>query len=125
MQYRHFGKLNLRPSLLGFGVMRLPVVKKGKSTVIDEDEAVKMIRHAIDQGVNYVDTAWPYHNGESEIITGIALKEGYREKVMLATKSPTWLMKKPEDWDYYLPTLKSVGESHGSQKSREDQILRF
>lgn len=102
MQYRHFGKLNLSPSLLGFGVMRLPVVKKGKSTVIDEDEAVKMIRHAIDQGVNYVDTAWPYHNGESEIITGIALQEGYREKVMLATKSPTWLMKKPEDWDYYL-----------------------
>lgn len=102
MQYRHFGKLNLRPSLLGFGVMRLPMIEKGDSTVIDEEESVKMIRYAIDHGVNYVDTAWPYHDGQSEVITGIALQDGYREKVMLATKSPTWAIKKPEDWDEYL-----------------------
>jgi predicted aldo/keto reductase-like oxidoreductase len=101
MEYRHFGKLNLKPSVLGFGAMRMPVLE-GKYGQINTKEAIRMIRYAIDNGVNYIDTAWGYHDGQSEPLVGQALKDGYREKVMLATKNPTWLIHKPEDWDYYL-----------------------
>lgn len=98
MQYRNFGKLNYKVSALGFGAMRLPT----KNDKINESEAINIIRYAIDNGVNYVDTAWPYHSGESEIIVGKTLKDGYREKVKLATKLPSWLIKKYDDMDYYL-----------------------
>ena len=86
-------------SILGFGCMRLPLNESGQ---IDEDEATGMIRYAIDQGVNYIDTAYPYHNGESEPVVGRALAEGYREKVHLATKLPSWLIKSREEMDKYL-----------------------
>lgn len=86
-------------SILGFGCMRLPTKDNGQ---IDEALATGMIRYAIDQGVNYVDTAYSYHNGESEPFVGRALAKGYREKVNLATKLPSWLIKSREDMDGYL-----------------------
>ena len=86
-------------SILGFGAMRLLVLPDGH---VDEPEATRMIRYAIDNGVNYVDTAYPYHNGESETVVGKALEGGYRERVNLATKLPSWLIKSREDMDRYL-----------------------
>lgn len=99
MLYRKMGKTNEEVSILGFGCMRLPV-NEDKS--INEDEATKMLRYAIDNGVNYVDTAWPYHRKESEPFVGRALQNGYREKVFLATKLPSWAIEKREDMDDYL-----------------------
>jgi hypothetical protein len=86
-------------SILGFGCMRLAVTKDGR---IDEERAAGQIRYAIDHGVNYVDTAWPYHGGESEPFVGRALAGGYRERVKLATKLPAWLVRSRADMDRFL-----------------------
>ncbi len=107
MIYKEFGKTGLQVSTLGFGCMRFPVTGKN-NRVIDEEHATKMVHHAIENGVNYFDTAYPYHAenfskpGESEPFLGRALKNGLREKVYLATKLPCWLVESREDMDHFL-----------------------
>lgn len=100
MQYRTVPKNGDKLSALGFGCMRLPL--KGQN--IDEERAIKQIRYAIDNGVNYVDSAPPYHNGESEKLLGKALLDGYRKKVKIATKLTPFLLNKAEDMDKMLNT---------------------
>ena len=95
MQYRKFGNTGAEVSALGFGCMRLPVLEDGS---VDEAEAISIIRHAIDEGVNYIDTAYPYHGGQSELVVGKALQDGYREKVHLATKLPLWSVHEEADF---------------------------
>lgn len=99
MLYRKMPKNRDELSILGFGCMRLPAKEDGN---IDEERATRQVRYAIDQGVNYIDTAWPYHMGESEPFLGRALADGYREKVKLATKLPSWMVKSREDMDKFL-----------------------
>ena len=106
MQYRTLGRLDFRPSALGFGAMRLPVLAgadgKPDFKQIDYPLATEMLHRAIDGGVNYVDTAWMYHEDTSETWLGEALKGGYRERVKVATKMPVWNVKSPGDFDRIL-----------------------
>ncbi len=98
MLYRKMPKNDDELSILGFGCMRLPM----KDGAIDEKRAIDQIHYAIDQGVNYFDTAWPYHSGSSELLLGKALNGGYRQKVKIATKLPTWLINNREEMDSFL-----------------------
>ena len=83
--------------------MRLPTSDgKPMSSSIDEAEACRMIRHAIDNGVNYIDTAYGYHGSQSELAVGKALLDGYRSKVKLATKLPVWKVKGTADFNRLL-----------------------
>jgi uncharacterized protein len=95
MKYRNFGKLDIKVSALGFGAMRLPV----SNGAINEKEAIKMIHYVVDHGLNYIDTAYIYHEGKSEKLVGKALKNGYRDKVHLATKLPSWKVDAVENHD--------------------------
>lgn len=97
------GSLGWEVSALGFGCMRLPPRRINRLRA-ETDESVKIIRSGIDQGINYVDTAWPYHLGDSEKIVGAALKDGYRERVKLVTKFPTFMARATKDFDSYLET---------------------
>ncbi len=115
MQYRKFGSLGWEASALGFGAMRLPSKKMlfGLIRKVDVAEAIRVIRHGIDNGINYVDTAYGYHAGKSEIIVGQALKDGYREKVHLVTKLPMWKVKAAGDVQKYLAEqLKKLDTDH-------------
>ena len=98
METRNFKKLGIDVSLLGFGCMRFPVAADGK---IDRPLAEKMLDKAIASGVNYIDTAYPYHDGESELFVGEALKKYPRDSFYLATKLPVWFVNTIEDVDKY------------------------
>jgi predicted aldo/keto reductase-like oxidoreductase len=100
MKYRPFGRTGWQVSALGIGTMRLPVVDELKN--INEPLAIQVIRRLIDGGVNYIDTAWDYHEGNCEILVGKALKDGYRQRVKLVTKLPVWLVEKATDFDRLL-----------------------
>jgi predicted aldo/keto reductase-like oxidoreductase len=101
MKYRELGKNKDKVSVLGFGAMRLPLIDEDPGN-IDEEESIKLLRYAIDNGISYIDTAYNYHKGKSEIIVGKALKDGYRDKTKIATKLPVWLTNAYEDFDKYL-----------------------
>ena len=114
------GSITDNVSALGFGAMRMPSSRT---------ESINMIRYAIDNGVNYVDTAFTYHGGQSEVIVGKALLDGYREKVTLTTKSPLWMIKTREDFDKRLnKQLKRLKVNpdiylfHGMKKDRLEKV---
>lgn len=102
MQFRNFGKTDYKVSALGFGCMRLPTLDGKPTGPVDEPEAIRMIRRGIDAGINFVDTAKVYHEGKGESVLGEALKDGYREKVMVSTKLPLWGVRERSDCDKIL-----------------------
>lgn len=101
MQYRKMGSMDWEVSALGFGCMRLPS-RRFSLMGADLEESKRIIRYGIDRGINYIDTAWPYHLGESEKIVGETLKDGYREKVKLVSKLPMFLVHRAADFDRFL-----------------------
>ena len=101
MKYRTMGKLGIQASAFGLGCMRFNGAASGDS-VIDEQKAVSLIRRAIDGGVTYIDTAYVYLDKTSEIVLGKALRDGYREKVTIATKVPPDLVNSREDLERIL-----------------------
>ncbi len=101
MKYRKMGSLDWEVSALGFGCMRLPTRKLNRLRA-DSESSIRLIRHGIDLGINYIDTAWYYHLGDSEKILGEALKDGYREKVHLVSKLPIHIVINRGDFAQYL-----------------------
>jgi hypothetical protein len=111
--------------------MRLPTTDSAPvSANIAEEEAIRMIRYALDHGVNYVDSAYVYHSGKSEVVLGKALRDGYRDKVKVASKAPVMLIKTGEDYDKFLAEqLKRLGVDmidfylfHGLSRSSWDKV---
>lgn len=119
MLYRKLGKTGVDSSVLGFGAMRLPMVGNPTGTAgfdpnipIEEVEATRMIEHALEQGVNYFDTAYGYHGGQSEVFLGKVLRP-HRSRVMIATKLPLWKLEKPEDLEkLFNEQLKKLGTDY-------------
>ena len=118
MLYRTFGKTGEKVSVLGYGTMRLPTIGNDYGKV-DDAEAIKLVRYAVDHGVNYLDTSWPYHSldqfreGTSEPFVGKAVKELGRDKVFIATKLPIWAVTTRADMDKFLDSqLKSLQTDH-------------
>ena len=138
MRYKVFGKTGLPISILGFGCMRLPVLGKDR-TQIDEKKATEMIHLAIDRGVNYFDTAYPYHGkdfssgGAGEPFLAKAFKKADREDIHIATKLPSWLVESPKDMEKFLD--EQLGRLntgyidfyllHALKRSLWDKLVRF
>ncbi len=109
MQYRQLGKSEYQVSILGFGCMRLPLLKEAEdmnnffeaSMAVDEEKAFQMIDYAIEQGINYFDSAYLYHGGKSEVLLGKAIKNR-RDKVIITTKSPVMMIETRDDFDRIL-----------------------
>ncbi len=107
MEYKKLGKTDLKISKLGFGCMRFRA-EDGSSDMmsankpIDKDYTIRLLHKAIEEGVNYFDTAYVYHGGKSETLLGEAFRDGKRNKIQIATKLPAWLAKTPEDFDKLL-----------------------
>lgn len=105
MLYREFQGKKL--SLMGFGAMRLPLLADGS---VDEAQVIRMVDHAMANGINYYDTAWPYHSGESERIIGRALAKYDRGQYYLATKYPGHqISSKYDPADIFEKQLKKCG----------------
>ena len=107
MQYRELGKTGEKVSILGFGAMRLPTLNSNAQ--INEKLASEILSYGIDNGINIIDTAYSYHYsdvsgsaGTCEPFLGEFLQNGYREKVLLSTKLPSWFVEKEEDLEFYL-----------------------
>lgn len=106
-----FNCLDIETSLLGLGVMRLMTDEEMN---VDEEYGINLIRYAIDQGINYIDTGYTYHGGKSEVIIGKALQDGYREKVIIADKLPIWLAKTEEDVaKFFEEQMERLGQNEG------------
>ena len=96
MKYRTMGKLGIQSSVFGLGCMRFNGAPSGDS-IIDEEKAISLIRRAIDGGVTYIDTAYIYLDKTSETVLGKALRDGYRDRVTIATKVPSEAVKNRAD----------------------------
>ena len=109
MLYRKLGKTGCEVSILGFGCMRLPMKDSNQSAAdrfdpnkfIAEELAIELIQDAKVQGINYFDTAYPYHGGKSEPLLGKAV-HNFRKDILIATKLPAWMVKGPEDFEKFL-----------------------
>lgn len=130
MEKRKMSNLGIETSLLGFGCMRFPTNADGS---INEAEAERMLDKAIAEGVNYIDTAYPYHDGKSEIVVGKILKKYERSSFYLATKLPVWLVNTVEDADKYFEEQLAKLQTdyidfyllHAMNKERWDAMLKL
>ena len=103
MLYRDFGKTGEKISAIGFGCMRFPELEIDGKKVVDTEKTDEMIRAAYEGGINYFDTAPYYCNSNSEAALGRGVK-AFREKVLLSSKFPTEVAKKPGDFRRQLET---------------------
>ncbi|MBR3927979.1 MAG: aldo/keto reductase [Clostridia bacterium] len=132
MDVRKFPGTDIEASVLGMGCMRLPVYDT-ENHPVNHEEAVKLIRKAIDSGVTYIDTAYGDHGGDSEVTVGEALRDGYREKVTLTSKLPLWMVEKYEDMEKLLDTqLERLGVeyldfylAHAVSNDRFDKVVEL
>ena len=124
--------MGIQGSALGLGCMRFPKKEVDGKMVVDEENAINIIRTAIDGGVTYMDTAYVYLDQTSEVILGKALQDGYRERVTIATKLPTWMVEKgrgyaalllTRSWRAYRPITSTLSGSFAQCRALvQDQL---